>query len=70
MSDLLPVSPYLCQSVDRSYRDFLDEQIAHLAAGPQCRDDQLAMLREERQRIADRDCHTCAEWRYLGKSKL
>jgi hypothetical protein len=55
MSDLLPVSPYLCQPVDRSYRDFLDEQIAHLEAEQRDRDDRLAILREERKHIADRE---------------
>jgi hypothetical protein len=54
MSDLLPVSPYLRQPVDRSYRDFLDEQIACLEAEHQDHHDRLAMLREERRHIADR----------------
>jgi hypothetical protein len=54
MSDLLTVSSYLCQPIDRGYRDFLDGQIARLEAAGQRIGDQLAMLREERQRIAAR----------------
>jgi hypothetical protein len=34
MSDLLTVSSYLRQPNDRSYSDFLDEQIARLKAEP------------------------------------
>jgi hypothetical protein len=51
----LPVSPYLCQPVDRSYRDFLDEHIACLEAAPRRLDERLALilLREERRRVAD-----------------
>jgi hypothetical protein len=49
--DPLILSPYLCQPLDRSYRDFLDEQIARLEAERRSLDDQLAMLREERERF-------------------
>ena len=53
MSDHLTVSLYLCQPLDRSYRDFLEEQIARLEAEPRRLDDRLAMLREEREHL---DC--------------
>jgi hypothetical protein len=53
MPEPSPVSSYLCQP-PRDYRDFLDEQIARLEA--ECRriGDQLVLLREERERCADR----------------
>ncbi len=54
MSDPLPVSPYLCQPVDRNYRDFLDEHIACLEAAPRRLDERLALLREERRRVTER----------------
>lgn len=54
MSDHLTVSPYLCRPLDRSYRDFLEEQIARLEAEPRRLGSQLAMLREEWERIAER----------------
>jgi hypothetical protein len=54
MSDHLAVSPYLCQPINRGYRDFLDEQIARLEAERLPNGDQFAMLRKERERIADR----------------
>jgi hypothetical protein len=53
MSDLLPTSSYLRQPLDRTYRDFLDEQIARLEAERRRLDDKLVLLREERKRIAD-----------------
>ena len=54
MSDPLPVSSYLCRPVDRSYRDFLDAQIARLEAERQRIGDQLVTLREERERLTER----------------
>jgi hypothetical protein len=56
MSASLPVSPYLCQPVDRDYRDFLDEHIASLEAAPRRLAERLALslLREERRRVTDR----------------
>ncbi|MGH7089264.1 MAG: hypothetical protein ACREFQ_10210 [Stellaceae bacterium] len=55
MSDHLTVSPYLRQSLDRSYRDFLNEQIARLETERRPIGDQLVMLREEREWIAGRE---------------
>lgn len=49
--DPLILSPYLCQPLNRSYRDFLDEQIGRLEAERRSLDKQLAMLRGERERI-------------------
>jgi hypothetical protein len=55
MSNLLTISPYLCRTLDRSYRDFLEEQIARLETEPRRIGDQLAMLREERKRIGEQE---------------
>ncbi|HJU19152.1 MAG TPA: hypothetical protein VJ770_22070 [Stellaceae bacterium] len=54
--DPLIVSPYLNRPLDQSYRGFLDEQIARLEAEPRCLADQLAMLREERERLSGLIC--------------
>ncbi|MGH7097616.1 MAG: hypothetical protein ACREE4_08145 [Stellaceae bacterium] len=51
MVDPLILSPYLCQPLNRSYQDFLDEQIDRLEAERQSLDKQLAMLRGEREHI-------------------
>ena len=51
MFDHPTISPYLCQPLDRSYRDFLEEQIARLEAEPWRIGDRLAMLREEREHL-------------------
>jgi hypothetical protein len=51
---LSPVSPYLHWPVDRSYRDLLDEQIAQLETERRRIERELAFLRGERERIADR----------------
>ena len=53
MSDLLTVSPYLRQP-PLDYRDFLDAQIARLEAERRRIDDQLVMLRGERERLGSR----------------
>ena len=42
MSDHPTVSPYLCQPLDRSYRDFLGEQIVSPQALPMQRDRKAA----------------------------
>lgn len=55
MSYPLTVSPYLCQPLDRSYRDFLDEQIARLETERRPIGDQLTILRHERERVAERE---------------
>ena len=57
MSELSTVSSYLCQP-PRDYRDFLDEQIARLEAESRRIGDQLVLLREERERCADREYST------------
>jgi hypothetical protein len=54
VSDCLTVSSYLCQPLDRNYRDFLAEQIARLEAEERRIADQLAMLREEWERLNGR----------------
>ena len=48
------ISSYLCQP-PRDYRDFLDEQIARLEAERRRIGDQIVLLREERERCADRE---------------
>jgi hypothetical protein len=53
MPDPLTFSPYLCQP-PLDYRDFLDAQIARLEAERRRIDDQLVMLRGERERLGSR----------------
>jgi hypothetical protein len=55
MLDHLTVSPYLCQPLDKSYRDVLDEQIIRLESERRHLEDKLVMLREERKRLGDRE---------------
>lgn len=48
------LSPYLCQPLDRSYRDFLEEHIVRLEAERRRIEGELALLYGERERIAAR----------------
>jgi hypothetical protein len=54
MSDLLTASPYLCQPLDRSYRDFLEEPIAQPETEPRRIGDRRDMLRGKRERVGER----------------
>ncbi|HJU19532.1 MAG TPA: hypothetical protein VJ770_24015 [Stellaceae bacterium] len=52
--DYLVGSPYLRQPIERSYRDFLEEQISRLEDERRRIGDQLVLLREERDRLGER----------------
>ncbi|HZU89156.1 MAG TPA: hypothetical protein VE993_07850 [Stellaceae bacterium] len=52
---LLTVSPYLCQRLDRSYRDFLEERVARLEAERLRLERELVFLRGEWERIGERE---------------
>src|SRR5579883_1498960 len=61
MADASFVSPYLRQPIERSYRDFLKEQIGRLEAERRRIDDQLAAARDELAYILDRE-FTDRQW--------